>query len=151
MSHISETVVRLDSREAIEKMCQILPEFTFHNRKSFKSYGKVMPPCEFCISIEGAKYEVGFITDGDRLVPQVDWWSTGGLGKALGGESMPKLLKAHNFAKLVLAAEREGHFTEGARLPDGKYKLFATKNRTRLAELRRKAAQAGERLEVNHV
>jgi len=133
MSHISNTKLRLDSKEAVVRMCQLLPElFTFRDRKTFKSYGHANWKCDFAISVAGANYEVGFEKQSDgTLKPLVDWWSSGGLRKALDGEEMPVLMKGYNVAKTALESERLGYTTALAHMPNGKYKMLVTKNQNK--------------------
>jgi hypothetical protein len=129
MSHISETTVRFDSKEAIRKMCELLPQqFQFHDRFTFRSYGRDSWECDFAIGVTGASYEVGFQKQKDgTLKPLVDWWQSGGLVGPLGGKDMPVLKQGYSVGKTVLEAERLGHEVRVASMPDGQYKLMVAK------------------------
>lgn len=132
MSHISETQIRLDDKGAIIKMCELVDKFTFNERKKFKSYGHDNWDCDFCIGVAGASYEVGFKRQSDgSLKPLVDWWSSGGLREALGGEEMPELKRAYNVGKLALEADKQGFACAIAQLPDGNYKALLTKQKNK--------------------
>lgn len=133
MSHISDTSIRLDDKEAVIRMCELLPEqFTFLNQKYFRSYGSSLPKCDFAIRVAGAEYDVGFERQADgTLKPLVDWWSSGGLEKALGGREMPSLKKAYNLGKAHHEATRLGYETTVAHMPDGKFKMLVTEKKNK--------------------
>lgn len=138
MSHLSDTPVRLDSKEGLKKACELIPEFHFHDTKTFFAYED--RECDFCVSIDGARYQIGFkrMLDG-TLKPLVDWYSPGGLEAALGGKDMARLRAAHNVGKLAVEAEKYGHSFIVGRTGPSEYKLFSTTKKSMFHRLKEKA------------
>lgn len=133
MSHISETEIRFQDKEAFIQMCKLLPEqFTFLDQRDFKSFGSSRPKCDFAIRVAGAEFEVGFERQGDgTLKPLVDWWSSGGLEGALGGRGMPVLKKAYNVGKGYAEVKRLGYEATLAHMPDGQFKMLITSKKNK--------------------
>jgi hypothetical protein len=127
MSHTTVTDVKFQSKGALREMCRLFPEqFTFHDEQSFQFFAGRREPCDFCLSVAGSSYQVGFREQEDGgLVAVVDWWKTGRMDQLLGGEDM-KILKAHYAVGLASSeAKASGFLTEVDRLQDGSFKVFA--------------------------
>jgi hypothetical protein len=83
--------------------------------------------CDHRIEVDGCRYDVGVCqrTDG---VPgyslRYDWWSSGGLSKALGGNELPELLLAINRADIQRTYGDRYTFEERV-LPNGDVELVA--------------------------
>lgn len=129
MSHITKMDCPITSRETAQRMCSLFPElFTFLDKRTCRYYAGKEEACDWALNVAGASYEVGFKWNKEKnsFDALVDWWASGGVGKALGGQEMPVLKKHYSVAKTVMEAERLGYHSAVAHMPDGKFKVLVT-------------------------
>lgn len=141
MSHVSETETQIDSLSALKAACDALGYTFVEGRTRYTWYGqwvgdtripdtvkpedraawiKSLGTCDHCIQVPGAAYEIGVVQQGSKYLLRYDYYSTGGLEKALGGRKAEKLVDAYNLARIEEEAKRQGRRTERIKLPNGK-------------------------------
>lgn len=122
MSHV--TTIDMEENydlDALEQMCIDNPElFEFvENQKTYKWYGthigdypipegftkEDMGKCDHAIRVKGASYEIGIVKKGNTYKLLWDFWSSGGLGRAL-GKNAERLKQAYRLAKVKTTCKK---------------------------------------------
>ena len=123
MSHIStlEIVIKnlTDARNAAKRLGGELIE----GQTSFKWYGREPQSCAHAIRFPGARYEAGLVQQADgtfRLA--YDAWSSGGLGRILGGTG-ERFAQAYGIEAAKRAARLKGYAATEKQMPNGHVQL----------------------------
>lgn len=122
MSHVTEVKTKIRDIEALKSACRKLNYNFKEGQKHYKWYGtwmgdSPMPEgmtqadlgkCDHAISVPGADYEVGVAKTADGFQLRYDYWGSGGLHTALGGQKAEKLVQAYSVEKTRREAKRMG-------------------------------------------
>lgn len=109
--------------ETLRKDCTRLG-LTFHeNKKSFTWYYSESEKCDHCISIPGAKYQIGVVKDGaGNFQMKADFWEFGGLRETV-GQFGEKLIQAYGAEKTILEARKAGYTAIENTMDDGTIRI----------------------------
>lgn len=122
MSHISKIELEIRDLRDLKEACRMLGFEFMENQKTYEWYGSwvgdtPMPDgirqedlgkCDHTIRIDGCKYEIGVVRNGDQYTLLWDYWQSGGLQKRIGVNG-GTLKQAYTLARVRNEARRKGY------------------------------------------
>ena len=122
MSHVTPIEIEIKDLEAVKAMCTRMGWRFMKSQHSYKWYGRFMRDyplpegfteadlgkCDHAIRIPGASYEIGLVKRGNQYIPLFDFWSSGGLEKALGGSKAPLFKQMYGVEAAKRIAKKKG-------------------------------------------
>lgn len=138
MSHVVSIDTKITDLDALISACSNLGFEFVKDQRTYQWYGRWMGDakmpegmtkddlgkCNHAIKVPGARYEIGVARVGNAWELRYDYWSTGGLLKALGGEKAEKLVQAYAVQKTMNELSRAGHHYVGQqKLADGSVRI----------------------------
>lgn len=139
MSHVATIDVVITDLQSLKDACKARGWVFVEGQRKYRWYGTwvgdtPMPAgmtkadlgkCDHAIKIPGCTYEVGVVRQPDDTYGLAwDYWGTGGLVKALGGQKAPKLVQAYATEKMKNEARRMDYALESEEvMADGTVRL----------------------------